>query len=359
MNNVSSKTELLKHIEELKQDLPYRSYLEVREAVLRMRDHAPSGGTRASAYWTEELSGFEYMFDASPLIVAKLRHHTHHLTGLRDYDYRGHHEKKSAPFREKLKMLREKDTRKDLLVPENPRLGGFGYTIDGALYNIDTLKFYEVFIGMDQAGMLNKARAGERAIVLEIGSGWGGFAYQWKTRFPNGTYVLVDFPEVFLFAGTYLKSLFPDARFYFADGSEESVRAIDWKKYDFVFIPHFAWKFIGGQHPDIVVNMASFQEMTTAQVEGYISQCAAWGVPAIYSLNRDRSPYNNELTSVSSVIGKYYIPTHITVLPLQYTEMPRVGSRPLTTQILDFMRSLKYPAKPSIHSYRHSVGELR
>src|SRR5262249_56170589 len=69
----------------------YRTYERVRDWVMTVKDleaarreetHAPS------QYWREELSGFEYLLDASPLIIEKLRHHTFHVTGLRPYEYR-------------------------------------------------------------------------------------------------------------------------------------------------------------------------------------------------------------------------------------------------------------------------------
>ena len=42
---------------------------------------AASDADAPSSYWQEELANFEYMLDASPLIIEKLRHHTHHITG--------------------------------------------------------------------------------------------------------------------------------------------------------------------------------------------------------------------------------------------------------------------------------------
>jgi hypothetical protein len=62
---------------------------DVRERVLGMIDemqqleaHSPS------EYWKAELTGLDYMLDASPLIIRKLREHCYHLTGLRAYDFR-------------------------------------------------------------------------------------------------------------------------------------------------------------------------------------------------------------------------------------------------------------------------------
>src|SRR5687768_8616440 len=167
-----------------------------------MLTHDRAGSAAPSEYWREELSGFDYLLDASPLIVERLREHTHHITGLRPYDYRGGQPARRAALAAKLGALREAG-RDDLLVPESPALGGFGFEIDGALYNLDTLKFYEALIALDRAGVLGELRrATGRPVVWEIGAGWGGFAYQLKTLFPDVTYVICDLPELFLFSAT-------------------------------------------------------------------------------------------------------------------------------------------------------------
>ena len=62
----------------------------VRDEVLRMKRDAHASGTAngPSQYWAEELDQIDYLIDASPLIVRKLRHHAFHITGIRPYDYR-------------------------------------------------------------------------------------------------------------------------------------------------------------------------------------------------------------------------------------------------------------------------------
>ena len=178
-----------------------RAYERARDAVLAMT-HAPAhGAADPSAYWREELANIDYMIEATPLILRKLRHHAFHITGIRPYDYRSKGDGRRENFEARLRALR--DIGGDaLLVPESPILGGFGYDIDGRLYNVDTLKFYEVLIGMERSGVLGALRAAPRPLVCEIGAGWGGFAYQFKTLFPSSTCVIVDFPELFLISAT-------------------------------------------------------------------------------------------------------------------------------------------------------------
>ena len=151
-----------------------------------------------SAYWQQEVEGFDYMFDASPLVIAKLREHEYHLTGLRSYEYRRHHADYARRFASKLRRLREVDPG-NLFVPESEALGGFGHRVDGELVNLDTLRFYECRIALDRAGVIEQLRGQQRSRVVEIGAGWGGFAYQLKTLFPNISYTIVlDVPYTVL-----------------------------------------------------------------------------------------------------------------------------------------------------------------
>ena len=113
----------------------YRAYLEVRERVLDMMEEAERLASRPSGYWTEEVAGLEYMLDASPLVIDRLRHHCYHLTGLLQYEYRDHHSMRRAEFAGKLAALSALDG-DGVLVPESPFLGGFGHVIDGRLVNL-------------------------------------------------------------------------------------------------------------------------------------------------------------------------------------------------------------------------------
>jgi glycosyltransferase involved in cell wall biosynthesis len=307
----------------------FLAYERARDAVLKMRNGGAIEGTaEPSAYWREKLETIDYMIEASPLIINKLRHHAFHITGIRPYDYRSKGDDarvdaRREHFEGRLNALRELGGDR-LLVPESPALGGFGFEIGGRLFNVDTLKFYEVLIGMERGGVLAALRQHERPVVCEIGAGWGGFAYQFKTLFPNSTYVIVDVPELFLFSATYLGTLFPEAHLAFAGADETAASDAD-----FVFVPQTQASRDTIGAPDLLVNMVSFQEMTDAQVRRYADMASQAGCPFVYSFNRERSPFNTELISVSDVLADWYQLTEVPVLKTDYTNamrrLPKAG----------------------------------
>jgi glycosyltransferase involved in cell wall biosynthesis len=327
----------------------YQAYLRARDAVLAI---ARAGGTGdaadPSAYWADELENIDYLIEASPLVVRKLRQHAFHITGIRPYDYRDKNDGRRQHFEARFQALR--DMAGDaLLVPESPAMGGFGYEIDGRLINVDTIKFFEVLIGMERGGVLAAVRrvidGGARPLICEIGAGWGGFAYQFKKLFPRATIVIVDFPELFLFSATYLGAMFPDAKLLFA-GAGDAPSVDGWGGADFVFVPHTRSRLVSGLPLDVTVNMVSFQEMTDTQVRGYAAMASAAGCPLLYSLNRERSLYNSELISVSDALSDYYTLTEVTVLDTDYTSaMKKPPKSPR-------------PADPNEPRYRHLVGRL-
>jgi hypothetical protein len=137
---------------------------------------------------------------------------------------------------------------------------------------------------------------------------------------PDTTYVITDLPELFLLSGVYLRTLFPEARVLFFDGarSDELER---WSEYDFILSCNADLDALELPRIDLALNMVSFQEMASEQVRRYVERADSLAAPYLYSLNRDRSPYNRELTSVREIIGERYWPRIIPVLPVPYNRM--------------------------------------
>jgi hypothetical protein len=343
----SLTADLSRRLEALRHSPAYTRYLEVRDRVIEMsRAAAERDHDEPSQYWQRELAGFDYMLDASPLIVSKLRHHCHHLTGVRVYDYRHDRERDRSIVEDKLQALRELGA-DDLLVPESPLLGGFGFEIDGALYNFDTLKFIEASLALEQGGVLPILRDGATPpTVWEIGGGWGGYAHHFKSVFPEATYVITDFPEVLLFSATYLMSVFPQAtvRFHIPGDGPDAFQELE--DVDFVFASNAALAETRPDGLDLTINMLSFQEMTAEQVRGYVTHAYDLACPYLYSFNRERSAYNAELESVSELVRERYWAREVMLLPTSYGKPLPPGWR-------------EAPPDPKAHRYKHLVAWRR
>ena len=330
----------------------YQTYLRVRDEVVRLKgaSEVEAGEAEPSRYWAEELEQIDYLIDASPLVIRKLRHHAFQITGVRPYDYRVAGEQRTY-FERRLRALVALAGDAELLVGDHDALGGFGFTIDGRRHNVDTLKFFEVLTGMSRAGLLEPFRAADRRrMVLEIGAGWGGFAYQFRTLFPQTTYVVLDFPELFLFSATYLMDVFPHARIRFWREGEPTFDR--WQDADFIFVPNQHADALRDARPDLLVNLVSFQEMTAKQVETYTELAAVTGCPAIYSLNRDRSAHNEEIDRVSAILSRHY----------DLREIPLLGSGYLKATKKDSAISVdeaRRAARLDPEGYRHLAGALK
>ena len=219
--------------------------------------------------------------------------------------------------------------------------------------------------------MLKNASEKGRRVVVEIGAGWGGFAYQLKKIIPSLIYIIVDLPHTLIFSGTYLKTMFPQAKIFLYGEATVSRLSEELFLYDFILLPHYAFHRVDLQPIDLGINMVSFQEMTNNQVEGYLRRLVELKCPVVYSHNRDRSRHNNELSAVGILLKKFYILHEIEVLPVSYTNLALPSPAiPTTSQKIMSLfgriqrllsRGLKESTgartkKKSLYEYRHLVG---
>jgi putative sugar O-methyltransferase len=342
-------------LESARQSTSYQHYKIALMHILQMMEEDPN----ASAYWQEELAGMDYMLDASPLVIRKLREHCYHITGLQSYQYRQHHQHQQAQFASKLGLLRQHDPH-GLFVAEHAALGGFGFTVDGHKVNIDTLKFYEILLAMDKVGVLAPflTADGQHRRVLEIGAGWGGFAYQFKQHAHNTTYLIIDLPLTLLFSMVYLQTVYPQARVLIA---HQAADLVDIDQYDFVFMPHTIWDSIESLPLDLAINMISFQEMTSSQVTGYARKLHTLGCKQLFSHNRDRSGHNVQLSTVTENLAPYYALQDCTLLDIEYVTLAKgTKKRPnLRHQLKTTLKGWLRPSEPStkpISQYRSLLG---
>ncbi|MEQ1878230.1 MAG: putative sugar O-methyltransferase [Bdellovibrionia bacterium] len=107
-----------------------------------------------------------------------------------------------------------------------------------------------------------------RPSVLVIGDGFGVLSSLLKTKFPEARFTLVDLGKVLLFQNMHLQVSFPEAKFYLQ--TPETSRAEDW---DFRFVAAEQVRDVRLEEDffDLVINVASMQEMTGAWIELYFA----------------------------------------------------------------------------------------
>jgi len=332
----------------------YETYQKILPSF---KDLIKKNSENPSPYWAEEVIGFDYIFDASPLIINKLRHHCYHLTGESPYTYRNHHNFKLDQFKSKLDLLKSISS-EDLFVGEPDILGGFGFNIDGEMVNKDTLKFFECIIALNKSLSAQKSNIQKtHHNVCEIGAGWGGFAYYYSTIFPNSKYVIVDLPETLIFSYLFLTEAFPHKKIKLYDYEETSLNNCD-----FLLIPNGKFKEFD-EEINLGVNICSFQEMTSNQVKEYVNKLHDLNCKHLYSLNRNLNINNLSLeTSISSIMSNKFITSEIEMLKIPYSDLNIDNLKSKSNLIISIKKIIKLllkinrnPSKVN-YKYQHFLG---
>jgi hypothetical protein len=127
-------------------------------------------------------------------------------------------------------------------------------------------------------------RTSQRRMVWEIGGGWGGFAYQFKTICPNVTYVMTGIPDQFLVSAVYLRALFPTACCRFYDASSPDDMWSRWENADFIFAPESALPSLRPPRIDLTVDIMALMVMNEDRVNAHVQRAFDFGSPYFYSL---------------------------------------------------------------------------
>ncbi len=149
-----------------------------------------------------------------------------------------------------------------------PRIGNpWGYVIEGAL-------LYEpVFEYHYHANYFEKLLTGlSEPVVLEIGGGFGGLAYQIIKSIRRVRYIGFDLPENILLQSYYLSCAFPEASILTYDENMRSLSHDTVAKYDIVLLPNFMIPHVEPAMADLVVNVRSLSEMPMETIAEYLSQ---------------------------------------------------------------------------------------
>ena len=260
-------------------------YQHVRDHVRRMRGMHHDAPVVLTATEQHVVAALAHLWDATPETVARLRRWCEPISGVRAADYDDASSDLRLRLGRELRMLR-KQVGPDLFVPEPSILGGFGCFKRGERYNEDTLKHFKALVALQDGAVLGEFRnTSSRRLVWEIGGGWGGFAYQFKTVCPNVTYLITGIPELFLVSAVYLMTAFPGARVHFFCG--QSIRDATWQNWeevDFIFVPESALAMLRPPRVDLTLDVMALRNMTEERVLVHVQRAFGLRSRYFYSL---------------------------------------------------------------------------
>ncbi len=261
----------------------HEHYLRVRGWARRMLD-SPGQLERSEAEQAVSRA-LAPLWDASPDTIAGLRRWAEPFGGASAADYDAPESRIEKAIRRDLKRLFVQVGR-DLFVEEPSILGGFGCRTSAGRCNADTLRFFSALVALQDGAVLPAFQQPSRRIVWEIGGGWGGFAYQFKTICPNVTYLITGRPDTFLVSAVYLMTAFPGARCRFFGESSTDALWNEWENVDFVFAPEEALDALRPPRLDLTLDVMTLRQVTPERVEQHVRHAFETGCRYLYSLHQ-------------------------------------------------------------------------
>ena len=261
----------------------YARYLTVRDWL---RSFPPSTCLALSAAEQQMVAQLAHLWDATPETIAALRLWCEPITGVRPVDYvetRLDSELFTRLKRE-VSFLRRQGG-EELFVQESPLLGGFGFKRQHGLYNEDTIRYFKALTALHEGAVLGEFRRdGQRRFVWEIGGGWGGFGYQFKTLRPNVTYLITGVAETLLVSAVYLMTAFPDARFRLYRGCADRDLWSDRDQFDFILAPESELQSLAPPRLDLVVDLMALRNMSDRRMQFHVQRAFDFGARYFYAL---------------------------------------------------------------------------
>ena len=145
--------------------------------------------------------------------------------------------------------------------------------------DFSTASGFEVFTGRKLSTMflthvyyflqLRKSIEGPLSRILEIGGGYGALSRVIMAQ-NKAQYIIVDLPGSLVYSYTFLSLSFPQAKMFFATGSDPDAMAAALESADFIFIPPQFLSDTFGIACDLVINTMSLQEMPQETVDFYM-----------------------------------------------------------------------------------------
>lgn len=205
-----------------------------------------------------------------------------------------------------------------------------GVLLKGKVISIETLR--HAYHAVEMRELLRDVPG---AIVVEIGGGLGGQAYQTLQMSDQiSKYLVFDIPEVAVISSYFLLSAFPDKRVRLFGEGNVSVDSDE--QYDLAVFPHFAFSQLTGSSVDLFYNSCSFSEMDGMSSREYLSIIESVCRKYFMHDNHDtvlHYKYPDGTTS-SNVIGSELVP-NLSLFKRVYKK-PRVHGLPEDSTFLQY-----------------------
>lgn len=187
-------------IEEARDDIAFRNYLDAREVAVAMLDEARPEHAAVSTW-----------MDVSALTVAELRKDSARLMGDLPEDYETGDPAHELTVRRLHATLDALDA-KGIWSSEPGGLGQFGYPSVVGRLNVSGAIVCYAMLALQQVRFIGDFLKGKKRTLAVVGAGWGGLALAFSTRFPNATVIVLDEPDAIVRASTYLRTVAPNLR---------------------------------------------------------------------------------------------------------------------------------------------------
>ena len=129
--------------------------------------------------------------------------------------------------------------------------------------------------------------------VVELGGGYGQFAYHLLKKRKNFLYIDFDIPEVLCLASYYLIKTFPQKKTLLYGEKNFSIKKS--KNYNFIFLPYFEISKLKKNSVDLFINMCSLSEMEKTSVHQYfkyINNASKYIFHMNHDINRNKFSKN-------------------------------------------------------------------
>jgi putative sugar O-methyltransferase len=144
-----------------------------------------------------------------------------------------------------------------------PPIYRWGKLLTADLYN-SMIEYYSI---------MNEIPKNELHEVIEIGAGYGRNASVFLQLHENLRYIICDIPPALYVSQSYLTQRFPDKKiFYFRPFQSYQYIRKEWEGSHICFILPHQLPLLPDKKTDLVINISSFHEMRTDQINYYFKQ---------------------------------------------------------------------------------------